>query len=85
MGRSQEVTNGQTSSGGMDKVDPGVVARDIHVAIGVCPQSTSERREVRESLRETQFEERDKGINGDRRAGEEATLLDVVDREHGKV
>lgn len=55
------------------------------MAVGVGDQSAGERREVRESLREAEFEEGEKGFDGERWEIEEHTLLDVVNGEHREV
>ena len=69
----------------MEELGSGVVAGDVHVAVGVGDQSAGERREVRESLREAEFEEGEKGFDGERWKIEEHTLLDVVNGEHREV
>ncbi|KAF7816348.1 hypothetical protein G2W53_030317 [Senna tora] len=85
IGRGEEVADEESRGNDVEKIDASVVAGDVDVTVGVSVEAAGERGKVRESARESGFEERDEGIGRERRESEEAAFLDVVTGEHGKV
>ncbi|GMP69222.1 hypothetical protein CsSME_00028561 [Camellia sinensis var. sinensis] len=85
IGGRENVANVNVRGIGVKEVNSGVIACDVDVALGIGGETAGERGEVGESAGEAVFEEREERVDGERRAGEEATLLNVVAGEHGEV
>ncbi|CAL5407401.1 unnamed protein product [Camellia sinensis] len=85
IGGRENVANVNVRGIGVKEVNSGVIVCDVDVALGIGGETAGERGEVGESAGEAVFEEREERVDGERRAGEEATLLNVVAGEHGEV
>lgn len=69
----------------MKELSTGVVTRDVDVAIGVGDETAGERWELSENSGEAFSEKEEKIGEGDWRAEEEVSFLDVVARKHGEI
>ena len=68
-----------------EKVDAGVVAREVNVAVRVGRETTGQRREVRERSGKRLFEENDEVIEGKGRRRQQNSFLNVLTGEHRDV
>jgi len=65
---------------GVDEVDAGIVADDVHVTLGVGGETAGEGGEVGESGGERVFERENEVFEGRRWGSEQDALLNVVTR-----
>lgn len=82
IGRRQKIGNRDIAGGGVDKLNAGIIACDVHVASGVSFETASKRRENGECVGKRVDEMRNESVRGLRGFGEENSLLDVMREKH---